>query len=135
MKQKLLIISVLLYLPRPLVIAISPHGYGHLTRGEMLSQYFTDNGINVTYLSNKILKPSNFDTILIPDSIFDGNPLERKGTILDIIKKVGMRRYDMVIIDHYPFGKLALGDGFLNLKKIMHKNNHLDVSLTRKDKI
>ena len=108
--------------PRALVIAISPHGYGHLTRGEMLSQYFTDNGINVTYLSNKILKPSNFDTILIPDSIFDGNPLERKGTILDIIKKVGMRSYDMVIIDHYPFGKLALGDGFLNLKKIMHKN-------------
>ena len=71
--------------PRALVIAISPHGYGHLTRGEMLSQYFTDNGNNVTYLSNKILKPSNFDTILIPDSIFDGNPLERKGTILDII--------------------------------------------------
>lgn len=104
---------------KALVIAISPHGYGHLTRGEMLSQYFTDNGIDVTYLSNKILKSSNFDTILIPDSIFDGNLLERKNTISGIIKKVGMRSFDMVIIDHYPFGKLALGDGFLKLKKIM----------------
>lgn len=105
--------------PKVLVIAISPHGYGHLTRGEMLSQYFIYNGFDVTYLTNKILKSSNFKTIIIPDSIFDGNPLERKDTISGIIKKVGMRSFDMVIIDHYPFGKLALGDGFLKLKKIM----------------
>ena len=105
-----------------LVIAASPHGYGHLYRGETISRYLTRNGFDVAYLSN------NTDPLLHGDdeqySTFvinmhsDPEGENARRHLLDI---VGSQKFDVVLVDHFPLGKLFFLDSFKVLYEKMHK--------------
>lgn len=105
-----------------LVIAASPHGYGHLYRGEMISSYLHNNNFDVYYLSNNSVdfSPSSsasFSKLKI--TMGDGEASQKARD--KVLEYVDLFKYDYVIIDHFPLGKLFLLENFKNLHKKMRK--------------
>ena len=105
-----------------LIIAASPHGYGHLYRGEIISKYLSRNGFEVTYLSNNDVplthsSEEQFSTYLINMS----QGLEGQNARRLFLEHIGEKNYDIVLIDHFPLGKLFFLDSF----KVLHKKLHL----------
>lgn len=106
-----------------LVIAASPHGYGHLFRGEMVSNYLNKNGFEVFYLSNQTEDFSNFSSdSLVKLKITLDNDVEAKKSRAEVLEYIYSFKFDYVIVDHFPLGKLFLLENFKNLHKRMHKH-------------
>lgn len=107
-----------------LVIAASPHGYGHLYRGEVISRYLAKHGFDVTYLSNNNaplthLTDERFSTCLI--NLEPGIEGEKSRQLfLEYAEKT---RYDIVIIDHFPLGKLFFLESFKILYEKLHRHS------------
>lgn len=105
-----------------LIIAASPHGYGHLYRGEIISRYLSRNGFEVTYLSNNDIPLTNsseehFSSCIISMS----QDVEGENARRLFLEHIGEMNYDVVLIDHFPLGKLF----FLESFKVLHKMLHL----------
>lgn len=106
-----------------LVIAASPHGYGHLYRGEIISRHLANNGFEVTYLSNSLTalfggREESFSRLHIKmDSGPEGQESRRV-----LLEKVGKVRFDYVIVDHFPLGKLFFLDSFKYLHEKLHRH-------------
>lgn len=102
--------------PKVLVIAASPHGYGHLYRGEMICDYLEKHDYNVAYLSNSSVRLTNVSVLLFSDL-----GINMKSKKLDDESRRRLSEYvesggfEFVIIDHFPLGKLFLLDGFKTL--------------------
>jgi predicted glycosyltransferase len=101
-----------------LVIAASPHGYGHLYRGEMLSRFLSEKNFDVYYLSNK-----RVNNLPVNANNFSDLKINMESNHLDDDAKVELSKYfkniefEYVIIENFPLGKLFLYEGF----KILHK--------------
>jgi len=105
-----------------LIVAASPHGYGHLYRGEIISKYLSRNGFEVTYLSNNDVpltysSEEQFSSYLINMS----QGIEGENARRLFLEHIGESNYDIVLIDHFPLGKLF----FLESFKVLHKKLHL----------
>lgn len=101
-----------------LIVAASPHGYGHLYRGELISRYLSKNGFEVTYLSNNDVpltysSEEQFSTYFVNLSQGVEGENARKLFLEHIVEKC----FDIVLIDHFPLGKLF----FLESFKILHE--------------
>ena len=105
-----------------LIIAASPHGYGHLYRGEMISSYLHKNDFEVFYLSNNTVdfSPSCSSTYSKLKIIMgEGNDAQKARS--KVLEYVDLFDFDYVIIDHFPLGKLFLLDSFKDLHKKLCK--------------
>ena len=105
-----------------LIVAASPHGYGHLYRGEIISKYLSRNGFEVTYLSNNDVpltysSEEQFSSYLINMS----QGIEGENARRLFLEHIGESNYDIVLIDHFPLGKLF----FLESFKVLYKKLHL----------
>lgn len=101
-----------------LIVAASPHGYGHLYRGEIISRYLSRNGFEVTYLSNNDVPltyspDEQFSSYFI--NMFQDEEGENARRLL--LEYIGEKCFDIVLIDHFPLGKLFLLEPF----KVLHE--------------
>ncbi len=100
--SKMLSISVLM-------VAASPHGYGHFLRGNLICEYLSRSGFDVVYLTN-VTNGSpvvTFQPHFEIDIDMDSGKISRESqkTMIDMLSG---RIFDAVIFDHFPLGKLSL---------------------------
>lgn len=105
-----------------LVIAASPHGYGHLYRGEIISRYLAKVGFNVTLLSSNPEPLTQSEDIHYSTCSINMDPSpDGERMRLMLLEHIGKVRFDVVVIDHFPLGKLFLMDAFKVLHDKLHK--------------
>lgn len=92
-----------------LVIAASPHGYGHFLRGNLICEYLSQSGLDVVYLTN-ITNGSPIVTyqphVEIDIDMDSGTISKESRRRMAVLLKE--RAFDDVIFDHFPLGKLSL---------------------------
>lgn len=96
-----------------LMIAASPHGYGHLLRGNLICEYLSQFGLDVVYLTN-VTKGSPIVTYQPHIEInidMDSGMISRESQkcMVDLLLE---HVFDYVIFDHFPLGKLSLTSVF-----------------------
>lgn len=109
-----------------LVVAMSLHGYGHIYRGELICNYLTLHGFDVTYISNKMVNGILGNHILLDALELNldliGSKITNKINHLLLKKKLkkeinNFEDIDIVIFENFPLGKLFLKDEFITLKR------------------
>jgi predicted glycosyltransferase len=106
-----------------LIIAASPHGYGHLYRGEIISHYLAQNGFSVTLLSSNPEPLTQSEGIPYATCTIDMDPgPDGERARRQLLEHIGKVRFDLVLIDHFPLGKLFFMDAFKVLYEKLHRH-------------
>lgn len=106
-----------------LVVAASPHGYGHFYRGNLVCEFLLGCGFEVFFLTNNT---NGSPIVTFPhhaEITVDMESGETSDSSKDfLIEFMRVHSFDFVIFDHFPLGKLALVNVFDLIR--LHSSTH-----------